>query len=265
MWSAANFRFGKKFDHGMLRIKWAWRLRAVKAAPRYDYSAMTKDDWTKFDAQLRENLMAGKLDVEISQRQMQAHYDHLSGCVVKAAEITVPHKKRQNYNGRAMSEKTKHLHAQRTRDFNSGRTITKQDRATWNRVINASCKQDYEDWVTKKVESIERADTQGDTRKIASLVKRLTGETRGGQIRQPTRSKNGDLITCAEELGKLWEDFLGDKFSATELEMARTLYEDIGANTFDPECDLAHEEFMKAVKRMKSGKAVGPDKIPVET
>ena len=84
------------------------------------------------------------------------------------------------------------------------------------------------------------------------------------QSRQPTRSKNGDLITCAEELGQLWEDFLGNKFSATELELARALYEDIGANTFDPECDLAHEEFMKAVKRMKSGKAVDPDNMPVE-
>ena len=157
-----------------------------------------------------------------------------------------------------MSENTKRLHAQRTRDFNSGRKITKQDRAAWNRVINASCKQDYEDWVTKKVEAIEVADAQGDTKKIASLVKRLSGETRGGQSRQPTRDKNGGLITCAEELGQLWEDFLGDKFSATELEMARALYEDIGANTFDPECDLAHEEFMKTVKRMKSDKAVDP-------
>ena len=46
--------------------------------------------------------------------------------------------------------------------------------------------------------------------------------------------------------------------------MARALYEDIGANTLDPECDLAHEEFMKAVKTMKKDKVVGPDKTPVE-
>ena len=46
--------------------------------------------------------------------------------------------------------------------------------------------------------------------------------------------------------------------------MARTLCEDIGANTFDPECDLAHEEFMNTVKRMKSGKAVDPDNMFVE-
>lgn len=48
-WSAANFRFGKKFDHGLIKVKWAWRLKTVKSASRYDYNAMTEQDW--------ENLM----------------------------------------------------------------------------------------------------------------------------------------------------------------------------------------------------------------
>ena len=37
----------------MLKMKWDWRLRAVKAAPRHDYNAMTKEDWKKFDDELK--------------------------------------------------------------------------------------------------------------------------------------------------------------------------------------------------------------------
>ena len=182
---------------------------------------MTQEDWGKFDNTLREKLMADKHDVEISGEAMSAHYDHLSASVAKTIEETVPHEKKQVHNGREMSVKTKHLHAQRTRDFSSGHTITKRDRARWNRITNESCKQDYKDWVAKQVTELEKADTQGDTRKITSLVNRLTNKTRCGQGKQPTRSKQGDLITSAEELGELWADFLGNKFSATELEMTR--------------------------------------------
>ena len=66
----------------------------MKAVLRCDYVVMTKDDWTKFDTQLRANLLADKLDVEVSQNPMRTHYDHLTGCVVKEAELAVPHKKK---------------------------------------------------------------------------------------------------------------------------------------------------------------------------
>ena len=165
------------------------------AKVRLQDSVMTKEDWKKFDDELRKNLTTGKMAVEVSQERMREHYDHLSGCVVKAAEMIIPHKKKQYYNGREMSEKTQRLHSLRTHDFNSGHKITKQYRVTWNKVIKESCRQDYEDWVTGQVKDVECVDAQGDTKKIASLVKRLTGETRGDQGKQSTRNKNGDLIT----------------------------------------------------------------------
>lgn len=75
------------------------------------------------------------------------------------------------------------------------------------------------------------------------------------------------MITSAEELGELWADFLGNKFSVTELELARDLYLYKDLNPLDPldlTDDLTFEEFMTAIKRMKLGKTVGPDNIPVE-
>ena len=75
-WSSANFRFGKKFDHGLIQIKWAWRLKAVKNAKGYDYDKMTNEKWEQFDKELEKNLRNGKHEVEISQEGMSKHYTH---------------------------------------------------------------------------------------------------------------------------------------------------------------------------------------------
>ena len=263
-WSSANFRFGKKFDHGLLKVKWAWRLKAVRQSPRYDYAAMTEEDWENFDEELEKRLKEGDREVEVSMSSMEKHYKHLSDSVVAAAKAAIKKEtKKKRYNGREMSDRTKRLHELRTRDFNSGRKITVDDRKHWNKVINDSCKKDYEDWVTEQARKIEAADQQGDPKAIAYHVNVLTGKTRCAQGKQPTRKDKGkgDLITNAEELGELWADFLEGKFEPTELERARAELEELPAEEYD---ELTFEEFEKAVKKMKKNKAVGPDGIPAE-
>ena len=265
-WSSANFRFGKKFDHGLLKVKWAWRLKTVKQAPRYDYKVMTNEDWEKFDKELEDKLKDGDQNVEVSISGMEKHYAHLSDSVVAAAEVAIKkEEKKRKYNGREMSEQTKRLHDLRTRDFNSGRKITKDDRARWNKVINEACMKDYEDWVTEQAKCIEEADQQGDPKAVAYHVNVLTGKTRNIQAKQPTRKDQGEgeLITNAEELGELWADFLEGKFAPTELEQSRKAVEGL---ELPPEDDdvLTFGEFVRAVKKMKKNKAVGPDGIPAE-
>ena len=71
-----------------------------------------------------------------------------------------------------------------------------------------------------------------------------------------------ERINSPEELGEVWQDFLGKKFSATELEALRKEFEEL------PECQgrdqLTREEFDAAVKAMKNNKATGQDGIPAE-
>ena len=81
--------------------------------------------------------------MEISRAGMAKQYEHLSKSVAAAAAVAIKHgKKKQTYNGREMSDRTKRLHDLRTRDFSSDRQITKDDRSKWNKVINESCKND---------------------------------------------------------------------------------------------------------------------------
>ena len=41
-WSASLERFGTKFDHALLTIRWAWRLRVPKQKPKPDFASMTR-------------------------------------------------------------------------------------------------------------------------------------------------------------------------------------------------------------------------------
>ena len=123
---------------------------------------------------------------------------------------------------------------------------------------------DYKDWVQTWTHKIAAADNIGNTRKISQGVKALSGATKSKGGAQPTVNGQGQIITSAEELGSLWQQFLAKKFSATELEQAREEYPDLGKHGIDEQDTLIQQEYLAAVKRMKKAKATGPDGIPAE-
>ena len=128
------------------------------------------------------------------------------------AEV-VPTKKRKKCDGREASAETKRLYDLLIRDFASGRTITKSDRNAWNRTLNKAAKKDYDSWVEKKVQEIEQADEQGNTKAIYEGVRALAGKTKHARSPQPSHKKieekdeNGKpkevMIQSSEELGEL--------------------------------------------------------------
>ena len=137
----------------------------------------------------------------------------------------MPRQTPRKFNGRSVSKRTEGLFEQRVRDYSTGRKITKSDRAAWNRVIAESCRQDYEDWVTKHVEDIEQADQRGDTKAISASVKTLAGTTRKANHTQPTTDEKGEPINDANGITAMWRSFLTGEFSATKLEQVRAEYE----------------------------------------
>ena len=279
-WGASMHRFGKKFDHGLLETQWDWRVRTEKRTPRPDYKAMTEEKWLTFDATLKKKLLASSKDmrVEISGQGLGAHYETMTSCIQKTIKEVVSPKKQIKFDGRKASEQTRALYAERIRDFNSKRTkIKKSERKAWNTILSRSSKLDYHDWVARWVQRVEDADNRGDTRAVYEGVATLAGKSRKRFTKQPTRkkkkkmnndSKDGktewDSIDGPDELGEVWREYLEGKFSATELEKAREEYEDLGANTLREEDQLTIKEYLDAVQRMKTDKAVGPDGVAAE-
>ena len=263
-WGPALHRFGEKYDHGLLSITWAWRLRKQSTTPRPDFSSMSPEAWTKFDTTLHEKLIQiCDKPVEVTKTSMGAHYNNVTECIRQTIAETVPPKKRQNYNGRVVSERTKKLYDERIRDFSSGRKITKADRQAWNKVLSASSKKDYDEWIERWIKTIETADEMGDTKEVSRGAQALAGKSRIHQQTQPSMNSQGGIINSEEELGELWHQFLEGKFSATVLEQARAEYPDIGRPDVEQN-GLTYEEFKEAAHRMKSNKSPGPDGIPAE-
>ena len=113
-------RFGKKFDHGLLQIRWSWRIRSTRQPPKPDFKLMTPQKWEEFDKLLQARLQNLESNVQIAQADLEAHYDGITKCINETIAEVVPPSKKQKFNGRTVAAKTKALYEARIRDFNSG-------------------------------------------------------------------------------------------------------------------------------------------------
>ena len=105
--------------------------------------------------------------------------------VRESIEKVVPAKTWTKKNGRIVSEETKALYEERTRQYQKDKP-TQSARKRWNRKLRASCKKDYRTWVTGCTQRIEQADNRGDTKAIYTEVKRLSGIVSRGANTRPT-------------------------------------------------------------------------------
>ena len=94
------------------------------------------------------------------------------------------------------------------------------------------------------------------------MVRKVSGKSKSFSTKSPSKTKQGELILDHESLADMWHDFLEGKFEATEAEAGRPEYEDIGEQISDD--PLTKAAFLKAMARLKTGKACGPDGIPGE-
>ena len=85
-----------------------------------------------------------------------------SVCIRQAINEVVPPVRKRKFNGRTIiAAKTNALYDEHIRFFNSGRSITREHRAAWNRVLAQARRDDYADWVRRCVDSIEQVDKLG--------------------------------------------------------------------------------------------------------
>ena len=138
-----------------------------------------------------------------------------------------------------------------------------QRRKKWNKRISRSCRNDYRAWVTRWTEQIEKDFRAGNAKAIYEGVKALCGTKKASATKQPSLNpEKGTRINEPEELATVWKKFLAKKFSQTELEKVRDEFENLPEN--EGVGELEREEFERAVRHMKNGKACGSDGIPAE-
>ena len=126
--------------------------------------------------------------------------------------------------------------------------------------ISRSARQDYRTHVESIVEEMEQMNSIVKTSEIFRLAKQLTSKGKTTLSTQPSVDENGLPITSTQQQLELWAQFLQNKFSAQPNEPEVVLHAEEEQEVEMPSL----EEVESCVKKLKKGKAVGPDGIPVE-
>ena len=276
-WAPSFHRFGKAFDHIMLRIDWIWRIKSDKRPPMRDYKAMGESAWCKLNNCILTNLNAEEgstYDIPTGALGKEAEVviaatDYMTKCINKAIEECVPTRTKSAVIKRRVSEKTRSLYEKRTRKFSAiaaaGGKISRSMRRRWNDQIKKANLADYNDWLERMTKDMEAAYERGDTEAIFEAVRKISGTAKSFTSKAPTKTKTAhgeDTILDHNELANLWQNFLTGKFKETEAEIDKRAYEAIGEQINDD--PLTKAAFLRAIKKLKNGKACGPDCIPGE-
>ena len=130
-WAPSEHRFGKLFDHSLIKIKWKWRVKTEKSVPTKDYKAMDRSKWQQFGAEFLSAMEKSETPTsQDANESIDENLTRMNSCLRQAIETTVPNKKRLSTIKRAPSERTRALYVARTQKFSAiaaqGGKITKQ-------------------------------------------------------------------------------------------------------------------------------------------
>ena len=199
-WAPSIHRFGRPFDHSLLKIEWKWRLKVVKDAPAKDFKAMTEELWSELNNEIADKLKTHR------QQHPDPKYENspderltrMNTYIQGAIQRCVPTKKRLSKIKRATSDATRDLYEARARKFShiieQGGTVTKQLRKRWNRKIRDANLRDYNSWLDGMATKMEEADRRGDSETIFRIVKVVSGLMTVAKTQAPAVDKDGKLI-----------------------------------------------------------------------
>ena len=268
-WAPSIHRFGRAFDHALLQIDWKWRLKADKRTPAKDYKGMTKENWEQLGERIKDNLQRTAVQKDTggqTNEEIQERVERMNAAISDAVRDCVPDKDNKARGRRRVSERTRKLYEQRAQRFSKivaqGGEVTKSMRKRWQRKICNSNLEDYNSWLEEMTKQMEVANGQGDMETVYKTVRIISGSKRVYSNTAPAVDAEGKRILDPEELSKVWKEFLQGKFSETDLEKGRKQYDDLGPKQGDE--PLTEQAFVRALIKIKTGKACGPDGIPSE-
>ena len=260
-WSTQQMLFGDAVDkHGADQyVKQATPVLILPAPPELD-------DTTPVD---EETLQARDLEV------CELYATMVKACKAAWAELE-PMPKRP-YE-KVMTDRTRGILDERRRVVQSG----KAQRGDWAerrkgfaKAVRESCKRDWQEWVSRQADDMMAAAANGDSAKVAQIVKVLGGRKPSFCSKSPTRAPKvsasgkiewgkGPQFESALDLANAWRKFAEDKFAATYTEARRAEMEDLGPAAGRANDSLSLQEKEEGLKVLKKMRSPGRDGIPIE-
>jgi len=183
---------------------------------------------------------------------------------------------------KVLSDRTRALLDERRRVVESDQSQRDDwpaQRKRFAKAVRESCKKDWQEWVCGQADEMTAAAANGDSAKVAHIVRALGGRKPSFSSKAPTRAPKrtvqpdgtvkiewgkGAQFDSALDLARAWREFAAGKFAATAAETRRAEMEDLGpaaGRANDPVSLHEKEEGLKVLKKMRSP---GRDGIPIE-
>ncbi|KAK3556763.1 hypothetical protein QTP70_016690, partial [Hemibagrus guttatus] len=123
-----------------------------------------------------------------------------------------------------------------------------------NREVSKAKQKAYEEFYT-------RLDTREGEKDLYRLARQRDRDGKDVQQVRVIKDRDGRVLTSEESVQRRWKEYF-EELMNEENEREKRVE---GVNSVEQKVDkIRKDEVRKALKRMKSGKAVGPDDIPVE-
>ena len=267
-WAPSRHRnlHGDKDDHGLLASTWTWRIRCVKQTSIKDFGKLTEikldDDGkplpnatlTAFDEAVKRNIQEQGCPHDADATTL---HQHMQSAIQHAINSVLPDVPKTTGVRRDVSERSKSLYKKREKM----RGCNQAQYDGLQKAIRESRLRDFQEWVEKHSQKMQEANGHGDVKKIFKSVNELAGE-RQKPPKNLTTNGQGGMLNSAQDVASRWYNFLVDKFAATAAECERPPMQGLPPTVGqDP---LSTEEILDGLRRMNSGKATGPDGIPIE-
>ena len=250
-WGVPIEAYGRKYDHALVTATFKLRLKSDRGRVRKDFNILSQDNIkSRHEEIIQESLK--------SERPQDANgqWKRLKKAL-EDAQSTLPKTQPKTRRKWEASEHTLDLVQKRVQEWDH---LDAENRKTFNKEIARSARNDFREHTNRLLEDIESANSVGNSTEVYRLAKDLSTKKSGRTFIQPSVDNDGKDITKTEEQLEAWAIFLEKKFSARPEDPEIQLNEEDEDEVPDPSL----EEVETCIKKLKKGKAPGPDTIPIE-
>ena len=252
-WGLPIKAHGKKFDHAIVTMFYKLKFRTMRTSRKKEFKSLLQPQVS----QAHEDSLEKELNKSERPNQPDQAWDRFSTAMQKAQE-TLPETKPETRRKWETSSNTLKLVQKRKDNWEK---MEEEEKKTLNKEISRSARNDYRTHISNLVTDLEAAESTGKTTQVFKIAKQLSTRGRGNNNCQPSQDNEGNPITSTSQQLEAWACFLEKKFSARPDEPVVNLQ----SQPDEVEVlDISMQEVKLCVSQLKSGKAPGPDRVPIE-